>query len=201
MGLETGTYINSLVSTNPATGDKRHEGDNHLRLIKACILATWPNLAGPCNAVHGDFNLLTGLAAAGVKPMPGKGGTTRIPFYNAAADIPAGFTLYSAADDHAFLVDSVAGGTNTGTDDPTTHTPAGTNVAEGAHTHPYSGTTGDEGARVTAVDGTGVENVTNDNHTHAYSGTTGAGSDHTHVFTGTAYNPKQAHFCLATLNA
>lgn len=46
MGLETGTYINDLVETNPLGSDSRAEGDNHLRLIKAVIKATFPGMAG-----------------------------------------------------------------------------------------------------------------------------------------------------------
>ena len=34
MGLETGTYIDSLNSSNPTAGDAVSEGDDHLRLIK-----------------------------------------------------------------------------------------------------------------------------------------------------------------------
>lgn len=43
MGLETGTYVNDLVSTNPVVGDNVAEGDDHLRLIKAVLQATFPS--------------------------------------------------------------------------------------------------------------------------------------------------------------
>ena len=47
MGLETATYINDLVSTNPVGGtDPKSQGDDHIRLIKAAIKATFPNLSG-----------------------------------------------------------------------------------------------------------------------------------------------------------
>ena len=47
MGLESGTYINDLVTTNPVGAtDQKQYGDNHIRLIKATLKATFPNMAG-----------------------------------------------------------------------------------------------------------------------------------------------------------
>lgn len=43
MGLETGTYVNDLVVTNPATSDNVSQGDDHLRLIKSVLKNTLPN--------------------------------------------------------------------------------------------------------------------------------------------------------------
>ena len=34
MALETGTHIDDLVATNPASGDELHTVDDHIRLIK-----------------------------------------------------------------------------------------------------------------------------------------------------------------------
>lgn len=45
-GLETGTYINDLVATNPPGSDPRAQGADHLRLIKSTIQATFPFMAG-----------------------------------------------------------------------------------------------------------------------------------------------------------
>lgn len=47
MGLETGTYISDLVSSNPPGSDMRKQGDDHLRLIKAVLQATFPNATKP----------------------------------------------------------------------------------------------------------------------------------------------------------
>ena len=52
MGLESATYINGLVETNPTSSDNANQGDNHLRLIKAAIKATFPNITGPVTATH-----------------------------------------------------------------------------------------------------------------------------------------------------
>ena len=42
MALETGSHIDDLVATNPASSDPLHQIDEHLRLIKAVIKATFP---------------------------------------------------------------------------------------------------------------------------------------------------------------
>ncbi|UGA46788.1 phage tail protein [Bradyrhizobium quebecense] len=43
MSLETGTYINDLVPTNPVPSDGLGQSDDHLRLIKAALKNTLPN--------------------------------------------------------------------------------------------------------------------------------------------------------------
>lgn len=48
MGLETGTYVSDLDAANPVGAtDKRHQGDNHLRLIKGVLKTTFPNASRP----------------------------------------------------------------------------------------------------------------------------------------------------------
>lgn len=44
MGLEAATYISQLVNTNPLAADKKNQGDDHLRLIKAVLQASLPNM-------------------------------------------------------------------------------------------------------------------------------------------------------------
>ena len=46
MGLESATFLDSLVATNPVAGDPKSQGDDHLRLIKTVLQATFPGLAG-----------------------------------------------------------------------------------------------------------------------------------------------------------
>jgi hypothetical protein len=43
MGLETGTWVNDLVSTNPAVTDQEAQGANHLQLVKKVLQNTFPN--------------------------------------------------------------------------------------------------------------------------------------------------------------
>jgi len=63
MGLETGTYIDSLNSSNPTAGDAVSEGDDHLRLIKSTVKATFPNLSGAVTSTQAELNLLDGVTA------------------------------------------------------------------------------------------------------------------------------------------
>ena len=63
MGLETGTYIDSLNSSNPTAGDAVSEGDDHLRLIKSTVKATFPNLSGAVTSTQAELNILDGVTA------------------------------------------------------------------------------------------------------------------------------------------
>lgn len=44
MALETASYIANLVTTNPDGGDARSTADDHLRLIKAALVRTFPKM-------------------------------------------------------------------------------------------------------------------------------------------------------------
>jgi len=63
MGLETGTYIDSLNSSNPTATDAVSEGDDHLRLIKSTVKATFPNISNAVTSTHTELNLLDGVTA------------------------------------------------------------------------------------------------------------------------------------------
>jgi hypothetical protein len=63
-GLETATYINGLVATNPVGTDPKSAGDDHLRLIKSTLKATFPNITGAVTPTHGELNYVTGVTSA-----------------------------------------------------------------------------------------------------------------------------------------
>ena len=63
MGLETGTYISDLNSSNPVAGDPVNEGDDHLRLIKSTVKASFPSVTGAVTATHTELNLIDGVTA------------------------------------------------------------------------------------------------------------------------------------------
>lgn len=68
MALETGTYINSLVATNPIGGtDPKSQGDDHIRLLKSTIKASFPNITGAVTASHTNLNTL--LAGTGIEVL------------------------------------------------------------------------------------------------------------------------------------
>ena len=56
MALETATNISGLVSSNPVSTDAISAADDHIRLLKATILATFPNITGAMNATHTELN-------------------------------------------------------------------------------------------------------------------------------------------------
>lgn len=56
MTVESATYIDTLDANYPASGDQRNEGDNHIRLVKAAIKATFPNITGPVTATQTELN-------------------------------------------------------------------------------------------------------------------------------------------------
>jgi hypothetical protein len=85
MSLESATYINQLSATNPAATDPLSQADEHLRLIKSTLQATFPNLTGPVTKTQAELNssavdaaitsdgstpsLNTGITAAEVKTL------------------------------------------------------------------------------------------------------------------------------------
>jgi len=53
MALETATYVSDLVTTNPiGATDKRSQGDDHLRLLKSVLKATFPIASAPFYFPH-----------------------------------------------------------------------------------------------------------------------------------------------------
>lgn len=64
MALESGTYINSLNASNPASTDGLGQADDHLRLIKSTIKATFPNLTGAVTATQSQLNNTSSIPTA-----------------------------------------------------------------------------------------------------------------------------------------
>lgn len=62
MSLETAQYIHQLNAANPSGADRLKDGDDHLRMIKAALLATFPGIKGPLDASV-THTLLNGVAA------------------------------------------------------------------------------------------------------------------------------------------
>lgn len=75
MPLETATYINQLDAANPLGSDAIAAGDDHIRLIKSAVKATFPNITGPVTKTQAQINnlatqddltaALSGLATGG----------------------------------------------------------------------------------------------------------------------------------------
>lgn len=63
MALETGTYVNSLVASNPASTDGLAQADDHIRLLKSTIKNTFPSVTGAVTVTHTELNALSGLSS------------------------------------------------------------------------------------------------------------------------------------------
>jgi len=53
------------VATNPVAGDNVSQGDDHLRLLKSTILATFPNITGAMTLTDAELNAMLTYKAAG----------------------------------------------------------------------------------------------------------------------------------------
>lgn len=56
MALESTTFINGLVSSNPASTDSVSQADDHIRLLKATLKNTFPNVEGAVTKTHTQLN-------------------------------------------------------------------------------------------------------------------------------------------------
>jgi len=52
MALESGTYLDDLVTTNPTASDNVSAGDDHLRLLKTVLKNSFPSVDAAVNAIH-----------------------------------------------------------------------------------------------------------------------------------------------------
>lgn len=65
MALETGTYISDLVATNPVGAtDTKATLDDHIRLVKSTVKATFPNISGAVTPTHTELNYVDGVTSA-----------------------------------------------------------------------------------------------------------------------------------------
>jgi len=64
MGLEAATYIGGLIDTNPEGTDHPSSGDDHIRLLKSALKATFPGITSALTATHTELNYVHGVTAA-----------------------------------------------------------------------------------------------------------------------------------------
>lgn len=139
MGLETGTTISSLVSTNPLAGDPVGQGDDHLRLIKSILKTQFPGAGAtgfntPLTATEAELNFVSGVSSSiqtqlntltsnvtaaqttanNALAMIPVG--TRVVFFQAAA--PTGWTQVITHNNKMLRVVSGVGGGSGGIDSP-----------------------------------------------------------------------------------
>lgn len=153
MPLESATYISDLNAANPLSTDSVSQSDDHLRLIKSAIKATFPNITGPVTATQSALN------------APFSPGMIML-WAGTLLTIPSGWALCDGTNGTPNLRDkfvvgagtSYAVGANGGS---TTSTAAGghthTEAAAGGHNH-----TGTSGSTTLTVDQI-------PSHTHTYN--------------------------------
>lgn len=99
MGLETATYVEDLVGTNPVGAtDSKAQGDDHIRLIKTAVKATFPGLGGRAWRVQSKASAYTVIATDNMTLLSCSAALTLS--LTAAATLGNGFM---------FIVDAVGG--------------------------------------------------------------------------------------------
>lgn len=103
MAVESAEYVSDLSASNPAGGDPKSQGDDHLRLIKAVLRTTFPNASRKfkfttVNAESGGTSSITiGTADEGeVYPISANAGNRTVTLPStaaAAADLYDGFRV------------------------------------------------------------------------------------------------------------
>lgn len=86
MSLESATYVNQLVISNPDGADPKGQGDDHLRLIKTTLKNTFPNINGAVTVTPAEINALAGGTALFKTSMI-------VLWAGAIANIPTGWVL------------------------------------------------------------------------------------------------------------
>lgn len=155
MPLESASYISDLNSANPLSTDSVSQSDDHIRLIKAAIKATFPNITGPVTATQAALNV----------PIPSG---VIVLWSGSVATIPSGWALCNGSSGTPDLRDRfVVGAGSTyavgATGGSTTSSASGghTHTESSAGSHSHTGVTGDTSLTVNQIP----------SHTHTWSGT------------------------------
>jgi microcystin-dependent protein len=87
--LETATYISDLVTANPAHTDGLSQADSHMRLLKATLKATFPNVAGVASISHTQLSAFTGDGSSSLPAYSFISSEPSLGFYRPSAGIIA----------------------------------------------------------------------------------------------------------------
>lgn len=109
MALESATYIDGLVSANPTGADAKSTADDHLRLIKSTVKATFPNITGAVTPTHTELNFVDGVTSAIQTQIDNKAGLASPTFTGTpAAPTAAPATNSTQLATTAFVAASIA---------------------------------------------------------------------------------------------
>jgi hypothetical protein len=142
MALEIGNFISDLNAANPNNTDLKSQGDDHLRLLKKTLKASFPAVAGAVTKSHTELN------AAFDSRVP-VGGI--IMWSGAVVNIPSGWLLCNGLSGTPNLLDRFVIGAGSTYGVGATGGNKDAIVANHSHSVTASGTTGGQSA----------------NHTHA----------------------------------
>jgi hypothetical protein len=156
MAVETASFISQLNASYPSGTDRVHQGDDHIRLLKAVLKATFPNISGPVTATQDQLNAQASLGVPTGAIVAWYGSDTAVP---AGWAICAGQTLTKANGTGTITLPDLRGrvvmgasttylqGSTPGTKDRSLstasaggHTHTGSTSAAGGHNH--GGTSG-----------------------------------------------------------
>jgi hypothetical protein len=139
MALETGTYISDLVTTNPVTGDGVNQGDDHIRLLKSTVKATFPNVAGAVTPTHTELNYVDGVTSAIQTQLDAKAPSAS-PTFTGTVTLPSTTSIGTITSTELGYVDGVTSAIQTQLD----------GKAASSHTHTVSAITDLVNASTTA---------------------------------------------------
>ena len=106
MALETATYVADLNASNPSSSDGLAQGDDHIRLVKAVLKATFANFTSAAlGATQAQIDAAISAVVTGLTASVVSKGTLALPGVGFLSDPNTG--LYSAGADE---VDLSAGG-------------------------------------------------------------------------------------------
>jgi hypothetical protein len=180
MPLESATYIDGLVTTNPAASDAISTADDHLRLIKSAIKATFPNITAPVTKTAAEINTLAPLASptfTGTPAAPTAAAGTNTTQLASTAFVKAAVdAAIAAAAQGLYPVGSIYINATNATN-PATLLGFGTWVAFGAGRVPV-GFNASDPLFDTAEETGGSKDATVVSHTH--TGTTASNGAHSH---------------------
>lgn len=156
MPLESALYISDLNVANPASTDSVAQADDHIRLIKAAIKTTFPNITGPVTATQAALN----------NPIP----AGLISLWSGSV-APSGWALCDGTNGTPDLRNRFIVGAGTSYPLGTTGGST-TSTAAGGHTHTESAAGGHNHAGLTGDTALTVNQIPS--HTHSLTGNTTA---------------------------
>lgn len=201
MALESASFISQLNASNPLSTDTVSQADDHLRLIKAVLKNTFPNLSSPVTATAASLNApvpsgFIGMWSGSIVSIPS--GWYLCDGSNGTPNLRDRFVVGAGDSYSVGAIGGAASVTLTEAQMPVhTHTITATTASAGAHTHTVtdpghihnSGTnflSSNVGSTAGATGSPGQYNTT------IASAVTGisidSGGAHTHTITATAGN-------------